>query len=44
MVWWLSPGDGWDANDAIGINCKKGASTENKDEGVMYMGYGVYVG
>ena len=30
--------------DAVGINCKKGASTENLFSGVKYMGYGVYLG
>ena len=27
---------------AVGINCKKGATTENQASGVKYMGYGVY--
>ena len=26
-------------HDAIGINCKKGATTENQGSGVKYMGY-----
>ena len=30
-------------HDAVGINCKKGATTENQGAGVKYMGYGVYV-
>ena len=25
MLWWLLPGEGW---DAVAINCKKGASTK----------------
>ena len=25
-------------NDAVGINCKKGATTENQDSAVKYMG------
>ena len=29
--------------DAFGINCKKGATTENQGSGVKYMGYGVYL-
>ena len=29
---------------AIGINCKKGATTENQGPGVMCIGLGVYVG
>ena len=41
MLWWLSPGEGW---DAVGINRKKGATTENQGSGVKYMGKGVYVG
>ena len=41
---WLSPGDGWmPLHDAVGTNCKKGASTENQAAGVKYMGQGVYV-
>ena len=28
---------------ADGINCEKGATTENQGAGVNYMGYGVYV-
>ena len=30
-------------NDAVMINCKKGATTGNKGSGVKYMGYGVYL-
>ena len=30
-------------HDAVGINCKKGATTENQGSGVKYMGYGVYL-
>ena len=29
-------------HDAVGINCKKGATTENQGSGVKYMGLGVY--
>ena len=29
--------------DAVGINCKKGATTENQDSAVKYMGYVVYL-
>ena len=29
--------------DAVGINCKKGATTENNGSGVKYMGKGVYL-
>ena len=39
MLWWLSPGEGWDAIlDAVGVNCKKDATTENQGVGVKYMG------
>ena len=41
MLWWLSPGVGWD--DAVGINFKKGATSEYQGADVMYMGLGVYV-
>ena len=30
-------------HDAVGINCEKGATTENQGANVKYMGYGVYV-
>ena len=31
VLWWLSLGEGWDAlHDAVGINCKKGTTTENQ--------------
>ena len=29
--------------DAVGINCKRGATTENQGSGVKYMRSGVYV-
>ena len=29
---------GMPLHDAVGINCKKGATTENKGAGVKYMG------
>ena len=35
MLWWLSPGEGW---DAVGVNCGKGTTTENRRVGVKYMG------
>ena len=28
----------WRMRDAVGINCKKGTTTENQDSGVRYMG------
>ena len=30
-------------HDEVGINCKKGATTENQVSGVKYMGKGVYL-
>ena len=30
-------------NDAVGINCKRGATTENQGSGVEYMAKGVYL-
>ena len=30
-------------HDAVGINCKNGATTENQGAGVKCMGLGVYV-
>ena len=30
-------------HDAVGINCKKGATTENQGSAVKYLGYGVYL-
>ena len=39
VLWWLSHGEGRDAvHDAVRINCKKGATTENEGSGVKYMG------
>ena len=39
MLWWLLPGEGWDAEyDAVGVNCEKGATTENQGAGVKYVG------
>ena len=35
---------GMPLHDAVGINCKKGATTENQGSGVEYMGLGVYLG
>ena len=34
---------GMPLHGAFGINCKKGATTENQDSAVKYMGYGVYL-
>ena len=35
VLWWLSPGEGWmPLHDAVGINCKYGATTENQGAGV----------
>ena len=39
VLWWLSPGE----DDAVGINCKMGATTANQGAGVKYSCYGVYV-
>ena len=30
-------------DDAVGINCKKGRTTENQGSGVKYMGEGIYL-
>ena len=35
MLWWLSPGEGW---DAVGRNCEKGTITLNQGSGLKYMG------
>ena len=35
--------EGMSLHDAVGINRKKGATTENQGSGVKYMGYGVYL-
>ena len=39
VVWWLSPGKGWDAAtyDAFGVNCKKTATSETHGSGVKYL-------
>ena len=34
---------GMPLHDAVGINCKKGATTEYHDADIKYMGEGVYV-
>ena len=34
---------GMPLHDAVGINCKKGATTANQGPGVMCMGKGVYL-
>ena len=39
MLWWLSPGEVRNAlHDAVGINCKTAATSENQGAGVKYMG------
>ena len=35
MLWWLSLGEG---SDAVGINCERGATTENQGSGDKYIG------
>ena len=34
---------GMPLHDAVGTNCKKGATTENQGSGVKYMGLEVYL-
>ena len=35
MLWWLSRGEGgMPLQDAVGINCKKGATAEDQGSGV----------
>ena len=44
MLWWLSPGEGWvPLHDAVGVNYKNCATTENQGADVKYLGYRVYV-
>ena len=39
MLRWLSHGEGgMPLHDAVGINCKKGATNENQESAVKYMG------
>ena len=39
MVWWLSPGEGGMAShDVVGVDFKKGATTENQGSDVKYIG------
>ena len=40
MLWWFSPGEGGgiQLHDAVGINFKKGGTTENQEASVKYMG------
>ena len=39
MRWWLSHGEGrMPLHEAVRINCQKGATTENQDSAVKYMG------
>ena len=39
VLWWLSHGEGMQLHDAVGINCKKSATTKKKiGLGVKYMG------
>ena len=42
VITWRGEG-GMPLHDAVGINCKKGATTENQGSGVKYMGSGVYL-
>ena len=42
VITWRARG-GMPLHDAVGINCKKGAITENQGSGVKYMGQGVYL-
>ena len=38
MFWWLSHGEGgMPLHDVVGINCKKGATTENQGSAVKYI-------
>ena len=41
---WCEGGLGQQRNNAVGINCKNGATTENQGAGVKYKGQGVHVG
>ena len=34
---------GMPLHDVVGINCKRGATTENRGSGVKYIGSGVYL-
>ena len=38
VLWWLSEMGGMQLHDAVGINCKKGATAENQGAGVKYIG------
>ena len=39
VFWWLSPGGGgMPLLHAAGINCQGGATTENREAGIKYMG------
>ena len=39
MLWWYHmERGGMPLHDAVGINCKKGATTENQGSGVKYKG------
>ena len=39
VFWWFSLGEGrMPLHDAVGINCKQGATTENQSSGVKYVG------
>ena len=39
MLWWLSmERGGMPLHDAVGINCKNDATTENQDSVLKYMG------
>ena len=39
VLWWLTPDERrMPLHDAVGMNCKKGATAENQGAGVMYIG------
>ena len=39
MFWWLSPGEGlMPSHEAVGVNCRNGATTEYQGSGIKYMG------
>ena len=40
MILWLSPMErgGTPLHDVVGVNCKKGATTETPGAGIKYMG------
>ena len=45
MLWWFSPVESiMPLHDAVGVNYKNGATSENQGAGVNYKGSGAYVG